>query len=64
MFTTWTPLTWTLIGGLALVLVYEITAAIRDRDELPTISQWVWRVSAKNPIVPFAFGVLMGHFFA
>lgn len=57
-------LTVLLLAGLALVLIYEITAAIRDNDDLPTISQWVWHISARNPIVPFLFGVLMGHFFA
>ena len=28
-----------------------------------TMSEAIWRISLKRPIVPFAFGFLMGHFF-
>lgn len=28
-----------------------------------TISEAVWSISTKRPIVPFALGFLMGHFF-
>lgn len=54
------PIFWTLVAGL---IVYEfvtlywtakpddhITAIIRDR-------------LSKRPLIPFAFGMLMGHFF-
>lgn len=59
-----TPIAWLLVIGLALVVTYEIYAAIRTSDSPPTISQIVWRVSAKNPIVPFLAGLLAGHLFA
>ena len=50
-----------LSSGVGLLLVYEIAAAITKR--FPTISQLVWHYNV-HPFVPFAFGVLMGHFFA
>lgn len=28
-----------------------------------TISWWIWSHSVQYPIIPFAFGILMGHFF-
>jgi len=57
-----TPLTWVLIAGLLIIVTYELIAAIRNKT--PTISEYVWILSAKNPIVPFLFGLLMGHLFA
>ena len=57
-----TEWTWVLIVGVALTLVYEIYAAVHSDDNVPTISQIVWKVSVR-PVVPFAFGLLMGHLF-
>jgi hypothetical protein len=50
-----------LITGITLILVYEIWS-IKNHTVGDTISEIVWKL-AKRPIVPFAFGVLMGHFF-
>lgn len=47
--------------GLGLLLVYEIWALKSDAPG-DTISEVIWRVS-KRPLLPFAFGILMGHFF-
>lgn len=49
-----------LIGA---IICYEVVAII-DKKEGDTISEVIWKLSAKRPIVPFAFGILMGHFFA
>ena len=50
---------------LALVLglfIYETVALIR-RKPGDTISEIIWAATAKRPLIPFAFGLLMGHFF-
>lgn len=47
-------------AGLVLLLIYELWALhVGDGS---TISEIVWRASTR-PILPFTFGVLMGHFF-
>ena len=47
----------------ACVLVgYDIFAAVKAGPS-GTISDVIRGVAATNPIVPFAFGILMGHFF-
>lgn len=51
---------WVLIAGVALMLGYEIYATISGGPD--TISEIVWAIS-NRPVVPFAFGLLMGHFF-
>ena len=53
---------WLAAGGLVLLTVYEVWAAISHKA--PTLSQWIWALSARSPIIPFLFGLLMGHFFA
>lgn len=60
---------WLLVAAVVLALVYEIYWIVeqsRSGGTLQgnTISELIWHVSTKRPIVPFAFGVLMGHFFA
>jgi hypothetical protein len=47
--------------GIGLVIVYEIWAMVNSKPD-DTISQMVWR-ACKRPVVPFLFGLLMGHFF-
>jgi hypothetical protein len=55
---------WLVFAGIALILVYEIWAAITLKA--PTISQYVWRGSRETWAVPFlgglGFGLLAGHF--
>jgi hypothetical protein len=48
-----------LVGGLC---VYEVVT-LSNKCEGDTISELAWATTTKRPIVPFAFGVLMGHFF-
>ncbi len=56
------PLMYILFAILVLLLfVYEAVALYRSKGE--TISQIVWNASAKRPLWPFLFGLLMGHFF-
>lgn len=43
------------------MLVYE-AYALTNRVSGDTISEIIWDLS-KRPLVPFAFGLLMGHFF-
>ena len=48
-----------LVGGL---VVYE-WVTLRNECEGDTISEIVWAATARRPLVPFAAGVLCGHFF-
>jgi hypothetical protein len=43
------------------MLVYEGIALWENAGN--TISEIIWRASTYHPIVPFAMGFLMGHFF-
>jgi hypothetical protein len=61
--------TYVLVAAVVLALVYEVFWIVKEAKsggaiQGMTISELVWHVSTKRPIVPFAFGVLMGHFFA
>jgi hypothetical protein len=53
--------------GLVLLGIYEFWAlASESKDPAHqglTISEHIWNVTLKHPLVPFAFGMLMGHFF-
>ncbi len=51
-----------LVLGVVCLVVYEVWAAVTKRG--PTISQLIWGLSRKSPIVPFLMGLLMGHLFA
>lgn len=50
---------YALVGGL---LIYELVA-LRNECEGDTISEIVWAATTKRPLVPFAAGLLCGHFF-
>ena len=56
----WSPWTVALLVGCALLIAYEVYAAVTRAT--PTISGIVWYLS-RSPAVPFFFGLLMGHFF-
>lgn len=51
---------WVLYLSIIGILFYELKAAIGGHDR--TISEIVWAASSR-PMVPFLFGLLMGHFF-
>ena len=59
----WTAIAhpWVFFVLCALLLVYEIAALIANQGN--TISEIVWRAAKYHPIVPFAVGFVMGHFF-
>lgn len=48
-----------LVGGL---VAYEL-AALKSQQPGDTISEIIWTATSRRPLVPFAFGLLMGHFF-
>jgi hypothetical protein len=48
-----------LIGGM---LAYE-AYALATECEGDTISEIMWAATSRRPLVPFAMGMLMGHFF-
>lgn len=54
-------------SALILLGVYEIWALNKEATDPSaqylTISEKVWRVTAHHPLIPFVFGMLMGHFF-
>lgn len=57
-------MTFVLIAGVALLVIYEVYAAVSNGAHDPlTISQIIWRASTRTPAVPFFFGLLMGHLF-
>lgn len=49
-------------GATAALLGYEAWTLI-NKDEGDTISETVWESAKDRPLIPFAFGLLMGHFF-
>lgn len=46
--------------GVAILLIYEAYALLNSRPG-DTLSEAFWRAS-RRPLVPFALGVLVGHF--
>lgn len=54
-------MTWSLLGITIAFLGYELYALFNGKPG-DTISEAIWFLN-KHPIIPFAFGVLMGHFF-
>lgn len=52
---------WILWVGIALIFAYEMWSVFNHTPG-DTISEKIWKL-AIHPIVPFAFGVLMGHLF-
>ncbi len=53
---------WVFLGLVGGLLVYEF-ATLANKRPGDTISEIVWDATAHRPLVPFAFGLLMGHFF-
>lgn len=50
---------------VCLLFVYEVWALVRagKGKKGDTISEIIWEVTSKRPVVPFLFGMLMGHLF-
>lgn len=58
--TDWYPWLWFLwlIAGLALE-IFALASGVKGR----TLSELVWWITTEHPLLPLAFGILMGHFF-
>jgi len=54
-------MTYIFIALVMALLAYEGVTLFNSRDG-DTISEIIWYLS-KRPLVPFLFGLLMGHFF-
>jgi hypothetical protein len=55
--------TWALIIVAATVLItWDVKVALNDVSG-DTISELLLEMAYRNPVLPFAFGVLMGHLF-
>ncbi len=52
---------WMFACLCALMGIYEVVALYQHRGH--TISEIIWGMSKYHPLVPFALGALMGHFF-
>lgn len=53
-----------MLGCAILLIAWDIIVVVRDKPtEHDTISEIIARQGRLHPIIPFAFGVLMGHFF-
>jgi len=46
-----------------IILAYDGFALYKSKKTEYTISYIILKASLKNPIIPFVFGLLMGHFF-
>ncbi len=49
-------------GAAVALLAYEVWTLI-NKTPNDTISERIWNVSMHRPLVPFAAGLLCGHFF-
>jgi len=52
--------TWVIVVVVGGTLAVDLGLVLARRS---TISQRIWEWSKRWPVVPFAFGCLMGHFF-
>lgn len=52
-----------IIAVTLIILAYDVYALKKSIKTEYTISYVIAKASIKNPIIPFIFGVLMGHFF-
>ncbi len=57
---------WTvviLLAVVALVGAWDVYVAFFNREKDDTVSEVVRELARRHPLVPFLFGLLMGHFF-
>ena len=52
---------WVILGALLVLGIYEVYALAKNQGL--TISEITWRLAYRHPLLPFAFGLLAGHFF-
>lgn len=53
---------WIFFGLVGGALAYEAWA-IANKHRGDTISEIVWDATTQRPLIPFALGMLAGHFF-
>ena len=53
---------WIFIVLVLALFVYE-AYTLYTPEYGDTISELIWKASADRPLIPFLFGVLMGHLF-
>lgn len=59
----WRQITkWVIIGSVVFIAGYDVLT-ITEGGVQTSISVMLYNYSCANPIIPFAFGVLMGHLF-
>lgn len=51
-----------ILGVTAILIGWDIFVAVNP-PQGDTISEIIQEFATKHPVIPFAFGVLMGHFF-
>jgi hypothetical protein len=59
---TVTLTSYVMLGAAALLIAYDVYVAVNDTSG-DTISEIITKHSLRRPIIPFAFGVLIGHWF-
>lgn len=47
---------------VTIITVIGVDALLFGRDKR-TVSEVIWAATRRSPLVPFLFGMLMGHFF-
>jgi len=57
-----TGVMWGLLSALLLMIGYDAWAC-QDKEHRDTISKIVTKSSQKYLLIPFLFGLIMGHFF-
>jgi hypothetical protein len=53
--------TWVILVCAAILIGWDIYAAMSPSE--PTISALTLAIAHEHPVLPFSFGVLMGHLF-
>jgi hypothetical protein len=53
---------WVVAATTAILIVYDVWTGVKNGSDT-TISWVMLSLSKKYPIIPFSFGVLMGHIF-
>lgn len=57
-----TPVRWVWLGWVLLGLLIE-GYAVWTRTQGDTLSETIWDLTRRYPLVAFTLGFLMGHFF-
>ena len=50
----------TTVAAVVAIIGIDFFFAMKDKR---TISEVIWHATMRTPLIPFLFGMLMGHFF-